>query len=192
MIYHITPYLTGDIGKGINDTIRCLPDDAWVCLRDIDTMFLLPQQPSWLEEIVASTKYDVLGARCNRLGDKHQLWGEDISDIDSIQHHIDIAKLAFIACDKDVAAVSEQDNLAGFFLLFKKSVWETVPFAEKTIQFDLQWNKDLKDKGFKRGLMRGIYLWHTYRLGSDKPQQSINHLINCHDYSLTKPKEYFQ
>lgn len=185
MIYHITPYLTGDIGKGINDTIRCLPDDAWVCLRDIDTMFLLPQQPSWLEEIVASTKYDVLGARCNRLGDKHQLWGENISDVDSITHHMAIARLACRAHGQNVVAVSDQNILAGFFLLFKKSVWEAIPFEERSIQFDILWNNKLIEAGYKRGLIPGMYLWHTYRLGADNPRSSISHLLPCHDHSKT-------
>ena len=33
MIYYITPYLTGDIGKAINEAIAVLPEDSWVCLR---------------------------------------------------------------------------------------------------------------------------------------------------------------
>ena len=38
MIAHITPFCTGNIGKGINDMISLLPDDAWICLRDQDTL----------------------------------------------------------------------------------------------------------------------------------------------------------
>ena len=89
MIFHITPYLSGDIGKGINDTISVLPEDSWICLRDIDTMFLLPEQPAWLESIVRSNPdFDVLGASCNRLGSTYQLFNNERSEDPNILHHI--------------------------------------------------------------------------------------------------------
>ena len=39
MIHYITPgHSDKNYGKAINDTIRHLPDNDWICLRDIDTM----------------------------------------------------------------------------------------------------------------------------------------------------------
>ncbi|MCC5410645.1 hypothetical protein LMT12_29480, partial [Escherichia coli] len=95
MIYYITPYLTGNIGKAINEAIAVLPDDSWVCLRDTDTMFLLPDQPSMLEELVMSNPpFDVIGATCNRLGSGYQLFSNQINDDPDILNHIEYAKIA--------------------------------------------------------------------------------------------------
>ena len=43
MIHHVVPWMTGNIGGGLNAAIERLPDDAWICARDGDTLFLMPQ-----------------------------------------------------------------------------------------------------------------------------------------------------
>lgn len=182
MIYHITPYLTGDIGKGINDTIKLLPEDSWICVRDIDTMFLLPEQPMWLENIVAKNPgFDLIGATCNRLGDTYQLFDNEISENDSITYHINRAKDSRAKWGNLIEEVPHGVRLAGFFLLFRKSLWEEFPFEERSIQFDLIFSDKLHSAGKRLGLLRGMYLFHTYRLGKSDPRKHISHLIHCQD-----------
>ena len=182
MIYHITPYLTGDIGKGINDTIRMLPEDSWICLRDIDTMFLLPEQPMWIETLVRSNpQYDVIGASCNRLGSTYQLFDGERSEDPNIENHIQKARVARLVFGGDIEEVPYGVPLAGFFLLFRKSLWQEIPFEERSIQFDLIFSNKLHPEGKRLGIMRGMYLFHIYRLGSQNPQMSISHLIHCQD-----------
>lgn len=182
MIFHITPYLSGDIGKGINDTIRELPEDSWICLRDIDTMFLLPEQPMWLETLVRSNpEYDVIGASCNRLGSTYQLFGNMVSDDPDIRNHIEIAKLSRATWGNSIEDVPLGVPLAGFFLLFRKSLWLEIPFEERSIQFDLIFSNTLHAQNKRLGIMRGMYLFHTYRLGSENPRKAISHLIHCQD-----------
>lgn len=182
MIYHITPYLTGDIGKGINDTIRELPEDSWICLRDIDTMFLLPEQPAWLESLVRSDpQFDVIGASCNRLGSTYQLFDRVISEDSDIRRHVEIAKIAKNLFGMDIEEVPQDVPLAGFFLLFRKSLWNEIPFEERSIQFDLIFSKILHEKQKRLGLLRGVYLFHTYRLGYENPRKAVSHLLHCQD-----------
>nr|DAY73786.1 MAG TPA: hypothetical protein [Caudoviricetes sp.] len=184
MIFHITPYLTGDIGKGINDTIKELPEDSWICLRDIDTMFLLPEQPRWLETIVASNPpYDLIGASCNRLGSPYQLYNGEISEDRDISHHIAIAKMAHSEYGNTIEPVPKDKHLAGFFLLFRKTLWEEIPFEERSIQFDLIFSSKLHEEDKALGLLRGMYLFHTYRLDAIDPRKAISHLIHCQDMS---------
>lgn len=186
MIYYITPYLTGDIGKAINEAIAVLPEDSWVCLRDTDTMFLLPDQPSMLEALVNSNPlFDVIGASCNRLGSGYQLYGEVINDDPNILNHIEYAKKAREKYKNNIEVVPTDKPLAGFFLLFRKSLWNEIPFEERTIQFDLIFSRTLHEKGKRLGLMRGMYLFHIYRLGYDRPQRAVSHLMHCHDHSKT-------
>lgn len=184
MIFHITPYLTGDIGKGINDTIRVLPEDSWICVRDIDTMFLLPEQPMWLEAVVRSNPpFDLIGASCNRLGSTYQLFENKISEDDSISNHIDKAKVARLRWHNAIEEVPYGTQLAGFFLLFRKSLWNEIPFEERSIQFDIIFSDKLHQQGKRLGLLRGMYLFHTYRLGKLNPRNSVSHLIHCQDMS---------
>ncbi len=184
MIYHITPYLTGDIGKGINDTIACLPDDAWVAVRDIDTMFLLPEQPMWLESLVRSNpSYDLLGASCNRLGSTYQLFNNQVSEDPDIRNHIEIAKEARATWVDTIEEVPMGVPLAGFFLLFRKSLWAEIPFEERSIQFDLIFSNTLHTQGKRLGLLRGMYLFHTYRFGAENPRRAVSHLLHCQDMS---------
>lgn len=184
MIFHITPYLSGDIGRGINETIDALPEDSWIALRDIDTMFLLPEQPMWLEAIVKSDpEFDLIGVSCNRLGSTYQLYENQRSDDPDITHHINKAKIARDTWGNQIEEVPDGVVLAGFFLLFRKSLWNEIKFEERSIQFDIIFSKVLHEKGKKLGLMRGIYLFHTYRLGAENPQTAISHLIHCQDFS---------
>ena len=186
MIYYITPYLTGNIGKAINEAIAVLPDDSWVCLRDTDTMFLLPDQPSMLEELIMSNPpFDVIGATCNRLGSGYQLFSNQINDDPDILNHIEYAKIAREYHKTNVEEVPFGTPLAGFFLLFRKSLWNEIPFEEKSIQFDLIFSRTLHEKGKRLGLMRGMYLFHIYRVCQTNPQRSIHHLLHCHDHSKT-------
>ncbi len=182
MIFHITPYLSGDIGKGINDTIRELPEDSWICLRDIDTMFLLPEQPMWLETLVRSNpQYDMIGASCNRLGSSYQLFDNILSEECDIKKHIEIARTAKNLFGMEIEEVPEGTPLAGFFLLFRKSLWNEFPFEERSIQFDLILSNNLHAAGKRLGIIRGMYLFHIYRLGAAEPRRAISHIIHCQD-----------
>lgn len=184
MIFHITPYLSGDIGKGINDTIRELPEDSWICLRDIDTMFLLPEQPAWLETLVRSNpEFDVIGASCNRLGSTYQLFDRVVSEDSDIRRHIEIAKIAKNLFGMELEEVPSGVPLAGFFLLFRKSLWNEIPFEERSIQFDLIFSNTLHAQGKRLGLLRGLYLFHTYRFGAEDPRRAVSHLLHCQDMS---------
>ncbi len=186
MIYYITPYLTGDIGKAINDAIAVLHEDSWVCLRDTDTMFLLPDQPSMLEDLVATNPpFDVIGASCNRLGSSYQLLGGKIDDDPNILNHISHAKVARDYYGDEIEEVPQGTPLAGFFLLFRKSLWKEIPFEERSIQFDIIFSNTLHERGKRLGLMRGMYLFHIYRLGQKDPQRAISHLMHCHDHRKT-------
>ena len=182
VIHHITPFLTGDIGKGINKQIKHIPDDDWVCLRDQDTMFLLPHQGAMIEQIVYSNPpYDVIGCSTNRLGGIFQLWNNTLSDERDIVEHQKIALDAQRKYGLELELVSNGNYLAGLFYLFRKKLWNEISFEEKSIQFDLLFCNSLYEKGKTMAIARGLYLFHLYRLGAENPQRAIQHIIHCQD-----------
>lgn len=190
-VFHITPYLTGDIGKAINETIAHLPDDAWICLRDFDTLFLLPQQGNWIEQIVETDPpFDLIGCSTNRLSSGYQLFGGERSEDPNILHHMNNAVAAYQQHGLSIEEVPVGTPLAGMFLLFRKSLWEEFKIEERSIQFDLILSEQLQDAGKRLGIARGIHIFHTYRLGAKDPRSAINHLIHCQDMNkIFKPKE---
>ena len=174
MIYHITPFCTGNIGKGINEMISLLPDDAWICLRDQDTL-LFDGSGELIEQIVANNSdYSLIGCKTNRLGTKGQLI-PNMYDNDSITAHRQTFLDLFSFVVSPVSHV-----LAGVFMLFPKSVWEKVGgFKEKSIHFDIEFTNAVRKKGGKVGIAQGLYVLHMYRWGKPDARNYTKHLKNC-------------
>lgn len=181
-IYYSTPYLNGDIGKGINEFVDLLPDDSWVVIRDSDTLFMTPSQQAQIESIVNDNPdFDLIGCRTNRLRSPYQAI-EGAFDEDSIFFHLELAKQREKEYYGVVDELPSPNVIAGMFMLFRKSLWKEHPFPEKTIQFDILYSQILRDKGKKLGIAQGIYLLHLYRYGSADPFKEISHILHCHDF----------
>lgn len=137
-----------------------------------------------IEQIVYSNpQFDVIGCSTNRLGGTFQLWEGDISDNPDITHHQKIAIDAQRRYGLELEPVTDGDYLAGLFYLFRKSLWNEIPFEEKSIQFDLLFCNTLYENGKTMAIARGLYLFHLYRLGARSPKQAIQHIIHCQDIS---------
>lgn len=175
MIFHSTPFKEDDIGGGINEIVSLLPGDAWVCLRDGDTMFLTSDWGVQVRDIVDSAKFDLIGCKSNRIGLKDQQYQGLISDDPDISNHL---KIAADLRDNHWAEVTETFNpIAGQFMLFRKSMWERVGgFQPNTILFDKMFSRDVVNAGGRLGVAQGIYLFHLYRFGQPDPQSYVEHL----------------
>src|SRR5688572_16812150 len=98
MIHYLTPYRKDkDLGKAYNEAIRdtdCILGD-WICLMDIDVMFLTPDGPAIIEKYIDDLKMNDVGmltCYTNRVGSKEQLLAGKISGNTDILHHIRIAE----------------------------------------------------------------------------------------------------
>ena len=178
-VYHSTPYMHGDIGGGINEFMQGVPDGAWACIRDADTMFLTPTQQHLVERVTENDpEFDLIGAMTNRIRAPWQLHGGTISDNDRISHHIRIAQ------DReecyDTAVIEVPSPVAGFFMLFRKSTWARVGgFQRNTAYFDIEFSRAVLRSGGRLGAIPGLYLWHTYRLGKPNPTTYTKHLAGA-------------
>ena len=177
-IYYFTP-ARGDknIGKAINDHVRSIQeDDAWICLRDCDTMFLTPNYAKHIEEIVEKYKetYDVIGCMTNRVGMKYQLINGQLSEDTDVRHHMNLAHK--LEEEKYAQVVKSPTYIAGFFMVFSKKAWLEHSFEEGSILikkkvgnkieigfFDY-WFSNYFHKKRRVGLATGLYIFHLYRL----------------------------
>lgn len=176
MIHHVVPWKTGNIGGGLNEAIALLPDDAWVCVRDGDTLFLTPQWGKQIEAVVEAQRehYAVIGAMTNRLRSPEQLHGGRISDEVDIGVHVGIAKERWNAYGTAVRPL--QDVAAGMLMIFSKQSWRTHPFVEKSIYFDRLFCEEARSRGGRIGVALGLYLFHLYRWGHPNPASYVGHL----------------
>lgn len=176
MIYYITPYLKDNIGKGLNDHIALLPDDAWICIRDQDTL-MFEDGAQLIEQIINETDFSLIGCITNRLRDNRQLHEKKFSYEESITEHQKIAHQRFCSFRSIVTPV--KFDLAGVFMLFPKEIWSKVGgFAEKSILFDRDFTNKVKRIG-KVGIAQGLYIFHLYRWGQKDPVNYIKHLKTC-------------
>lgn len=178
-IRHITPFSTSlNIGGEYNKCISELPNDCWVVLRDGDTMFLTPDWGKQIEEIItANPDYDLITCMTNRIGVADLCVPGMFGETD-IQKHVDKATL-IKAWDWDNRFKVEPTFLApGMLMIFHKSVWvKAGGFEENTIFFDKRFSKAVSNYGGKIGVAKGLYLFHLYRWGQDKPKEYREHLI---------------
>lgn len=178
--HYIQPYsVEKNIGKCINDAVKainCAPDD-FICLTDHDVLWLLPDSKAQVERILQTTPYDVLGCMTNRIRSKEQLIGGYFNSDDRIKEHIRIAELCQSA-GRDMV-VEAKGVMAAFMLCFRASAWEKVGgFMEGAINFDTLFCGAVRAAGLRIGLMRGVYIFHSYRINSKLPLQDIMHLVN--------------
>jgi len=176
-IFYIQSYdLKANIGGAYNRHIKHLPSDAWIVISDHDSNFLIPDFGKQLHDIIEKygNEYALLGCVTNRLRGLHQLHENKFSNDFDLKNHFSIA------CDlfKDqYSEVEATHGVAGVMLMFRKSTWEAVGgFQENNIACDTAFNKAIKAKGLgKIGIMKGVYLFHCYRMWND------NHMIAAND-----------
>jgi len=179
-VIHITPARSDkNLGKACNDIIRALPDDSWICQRDIDTLPL--DHVSFIrqcEDIAKANEYGLVSCMTNRLGLPWQLVYDEIQPENQINmiNEVDVAKNKAYKYGSTVEEAPRE--VAGVMMLFPKSVWlEVGGFKEGGIIFGNQmldniFYEAVKAKGHKVGIAKGIYLFHLYRFGKDRKDKT--------------------
>lgn len=183
-VHHITPGRSDkNIGKAINSIIDGLPDDDWICLRDIDTLPMYHEKIyQQCEEIAQRGDFDLVGCMTNRLGLHYQLIDGRKSDDSDIMNHRKIAVDLYKQHGSNVMPINQ--SIGGLFMLFSKKTWGKVGgFPEGGIQinghfFDYHFCKQVMKHRLRIGIAKGIYLFHYYRFESKQDtRKSISHLL---------------
>jgi hypothetical protein len=175
----IQPYASDkNIGKEYNRMISLMPDNSWIGITDHDAMFLRPDSKAQIQHCidVYGHNYDVFGVVTNRLWGDHQRYKGIFSDDAFIDNHINIANQLH---GKEYGQVEETFiNIAGLCMVFNKSTWlEAGCFNENSICLDKEFTDSTMRKGGRLAIMKGVYMFHLYRWGQDKPGQYIEHLL---------------
>jgi hypothetical protein len=183
-VHHITPGRSDkNIGRAINEIVKALPDNDWICLRDIDTLPMYHEKIyQQCEHIAQAGEFDLVGCMTNRLGLHYQLVGGRKSNDSDILNHRKIGVDLYKEHGNDIMAI--QQVIGGLFMLFPKSTWKTVGgFPEGGIQiqghfFDYHFCKKVMQQRLRIGIAKGIYLFHYYRFEhKEDTRKAISHLL---------------
>ena len=165
-IIWIEPYaIDRKIGVEYNRIISYLPDHCWIGITDQDMCFLHPEQKKWIAGIVEMGEYELYGCLTNRLHSDEQAPFRGVNDTPNMydeQNYMAHKKFALEIRAKYGDEVVQTDSvIAGLLMVFNKDTWERVGrFRETGIWFDTYFSNVIQ----RKGIMRGIYVFHDYRL----------------------------
>ncbi len=176
-ISYIQPYaIDKNIGREYNHACSLVPDNQWICITDQDTMFLRPDTKKQIQDVVNENNdvYDLMGCMTNRLGLMHQCHKGQPDEDPNVFNHMKIADMLHVEHYRQVHGINHV--IGGMLMLFPKSTWTRYPFKENSLSFDTDFcQRILVDKG-RIGIMKGVYLFHLYRMGHTNPKGYNKHL----------------
>lgn len=174
-VFKIQPFALdkNKYGDEVNRHCEAVPNDSdFILLLDYDAMILTPKTYQVIENAIAKyPETQIFGAMTNRVGLTFQRLNPlEMDDNDSIRHHI---KLAQEQADKYPDGESKSVNqVAGFFMLFRKSYWMKNKFQDRVTNergntFDYTFSRPAGkiDGGIK--IIKGAYLLHVYRINKN-------------------------
>jgi cellulose synthase/poly-beta-1,6-N-acetylglucosamine synthase-like glycosyltransferase len=177
-VYYSNPYsVEKNMGKAINDHRKLVPNDKdWIVIQDMDMMYLTPDCGKRIYDALKldGDKFGLVGCYTNRLRAVHQLHDGKFSNNHDIRDHYRIA----LTYDKPGIENIGLLGVAGFFMAFRKEVWKRAKgFEENSIVFDTRFNIKVRSLRMKIGLIRGLYVYHQYRIWNDvQPWNDTKHL----------------
>lgn len=178
-VWYNVPYNSKkNIGKAYNDFAALVPDDAWICFMDADTMPTTPDYGTQIEEIIKENpKVKAFTCYTNRVGCPWQIApGSDWKN-DDMRYHRQLGAEMQKKHRTEVEDMSTQKHLlSGQFICVHKSVWKKIGgVAEKgMLGVDNDFHRRLRLHGIHLYIAKGLYVYHWYR-GGDKTDTS--HLV---------------
>ena len=174
MLHIISPYDNEkNLGRAYNEEMKYYHADDWVCLKDHDTLFLLPdtiRHISRYTELFPNA--GILTCYTNRLANGEQLLTGRCMETDSIRSHIALAKEQ----EKKLYQVTEMIKpISGFLMVIKKSTWDNIKFSDGCLGIDNNYHLKVIASEKKVLRMNGCYLFHTYRMSNGVRDKS--HLV---------------
>lgn len=172
MLWFFNPYsFDRKLFKAWDDYMSLVRDPHdWVCMRDGDTMFLLPDWghkiKHYIDKFPDTGLFTCYASRCHYKEQIRQ--GTETENTDLIYHR-DLAE----SIDKELHGKVKEINrrVAGHMMVIRKSTWNRIRQQveedcrlKDILGVDTKISNAILHRGMKIRLMRGIYLMHYLRL----------------------------
>lgn len=175
-VHYLEPFaIDKDIAKAYDEACKFIPDEDWICITDYDAMFLFHEQKQLVQIIAESGKADLYGAMTNRCN-LPEFLVDGMFDEKNLDAHYYKGKEVYYLHGDDVKQYG--GIIPGYFMLFSKKTWSNsggfkIPEYGVNYAFDQYFSMKIK----RKGIIKGLYLLHLYRIWSKFPQLDIDHLI---------------
>jgi hypothetical protein len=181
-IYFFNPFDRRGLGWAYNNYAEIVPSsEAWICFMDFDVMLFPSSIPMLIEDVVMrlGNYFDYFTCLTNRVLAHHMCVDGNISGERDL---VKLYQLAMRRLEEHGDHVSQwTESFAGYFMLFKKSLWEEIPFplivtARKgsneheqcrVLGIDTEWHRRLEAAGKKMGCIDGLTAIHYYRMAEE-------------------------
>ena len=164
-----------NLSKGLNDRIKLLPDDEWICLTDCDTLKFPGFTTNLIEILENASEMDLIGAMTNRLRRSNPAVIQEMFDNGNITDHFNKANELW---NDNKTALEFCKVVAGNCMIFNKSLWLLVGgFDEKKLFFDKYFSYAVKEVGGNCYLAKGLYIFHLYRWDAVDTTMAVEHLL---------------
>lgn len=175
-VHYIQPFaIDKDIAKAYDEACKLIPDEDWICITDYDAMFLFHEQKQLVQKIAESGKADLYGAMTNRCNVPEFLIDWMFDEMNLKKHYTTAFCQMSLYGDQ---VQSYNGIIPGYFMLFSKKTWNDVRgFEIPEYGVNYAFDQYLSMKIKRKGIIKGLYLLHLYRIWSKFPQVDIDHLI---------------
>lgn len=170
MIHFLSPFrLDKDLGRAYNEAVGLLPLHHHVCIMDYDAMLLHYEQVQRMHDYVKLYPKDLLTCYPSRSHEQcRQRYPVELDSSD-IRMHMTIAKQRL---ERGTQVRQINGVISGFLMLFPVSIGITFTQGIGCLGVDNDFSQRVLDSGRKILLMESIYIWHSYRLGTNKKDTS--------------------
>jgi len=150
-----------------NECMSGVPDDGWGCFIDHDAMFTTVDWFLQLQQVIKENpQYDCFTVVTNRIYNEEQAIKID-QDNHNMRYHRAVGASIQKENGSNIKDITTGAAMSGVVILIKKSAWQKCKFRPmdngSMYGIDGLFHKDLKEKGFKVGIMLGVYVYHWYR-----------------------------
>lgn len=170
MIHIVTPYRTDkNLGRAYNEAFERCPDGDWLCLTDIDVLFLTPDAPVLMDKYIEKWPEAVFTCWTNRISSLAVEQKANYFHCESPDLFFHLRRAEWAATQDLSATLLRRGEMSGFLMLISKETWKKCPapeYLEKggCIGVDTWWTRAMVAQGIPLMRMDNIYVWHTYRL----------------------------
>ena len=173
-VHYLQPFAVDkDICKAYNQACKLILDQDWICITDMDTMFLHPEQKRIIDTVAKSGQADLYGCVTNRCNVPDLVLPSMFDERDIKKHYLKAEeRIKFGDVLEPYMGV-----IPGYFMLFSKKTWNqvqgfSIPEYGVNYAFDQYFSAKIKSKA----IIKGVYLLHLYRIWSSMPALDVEHL----------------
>lgn len=171
MIHTFIPYsIEGNLVEAYEKCMRLIKDDDWALFLDYDVMFT---HRNWYALLDKATKrhpeIGIFTCYTNRIRTEFQRVPKIDRDNHNMIYHMNFGKNLYEKNKDSITIFSKEEDLGGFVILIKKSVWNKIkPLEKKGIEnIDIEIGRRCHIREIKIARLDGLYAYH-WRRGLDE------------------------